>query len=92
MENLTDIILEIASLIGAVGVILGLVFSIYKWYLKQNKQDAEIKAVKEEQCIMVYGLLACLKGLKELGCNGSVSEAETKLEKHINLKAHETNF
>jgi len=41
-----------------------------------------------EQRLIVYGLLACLKGLKEQGCNGPVSEAIVKLETHINNKAH----
>ena len=33
--------------------------------------------------------LACLKGLKEQGCNGPVSAALDKLEKHLNQAAHE---
>ena len=33
-------------------------------------------------------VVACLKGLKEQGCNGPVSEAIDKIEKHINKKAH----
>lgn len=68
----------------------------------EKKFDDEIKALKEElekshagfqeeQTIIVYGLLACLKGLKEQGCNGPVTEAIGKLEKHINKKAHEQN-
>lgn len=44
--------------------------------------------IQEEQTLVVYGLLACLKGLKEQGCNGPVSEAIDKIEKHINKKAH----
>ena len=31
---------------------------------------------------------ACLKGLKEQGCNGPVTEAINKIEKHLNLQAH----
>ena len=44
--------------------------------------------IQEEQTLVVYGLLACLKGLATQGCNGPVSEAIDKLEKHINKKAH----
>ncbi len=36
-----------------------------------------------------YGVLACLKGLKEQGCNGPVTAALDKLEKHLNQAAHE---
>jgi len=38
--------------------------------------------------LVVYGLLACLKGLAEQGCDGPVSEAIDRIEKHINKKAH----
>ncbi len=47
------------------------------------------KEIQEEQTLIIYGLLACLKGLAEQGCNGPVSEAIAKIEKHINKKAHE---
>ena len=47
------------------------------------------KSCHEEQTLIIYGLLACLKGLKEQGCNGPVTEAINKIEKHINQKAHE---
>lgn len=82
-------IITLATVLSSTMAILGAIFAIYRWYLKQEKQDIEIKALKEEQCIIVYGLLACLKGLKEQGCNGPVTEAVDKLEKHINKKAHD---
>lgn len=46
------------------------------------------KGLQEEQSLIIYGLLACLKGLAEQGCDGPVSEAITKIETHINKKAH----
>lgn len=48
----------------------------------------ELASIKEEQSLIVYGLLAVLKGQQEQGCNGPVTEASGKLEKHINQKAH----
>lgn len=71
-----------------------------RWVDKQQQQDSDIKALrathisdmdsmKQEQTLIVYGLLACLKGLKEQGCNGPVTEAIRKIEKHLNEKAHE---
>ena len=77
------------SLLTAVVVIFSAVFAVYKWYLKQNQQDVEIERVKSEQCLLTYGILACLKGLKEQGCNGPVTEAIDKIEKHINKQAHD---
>jgi MFS-type transporter involved in bile tolerance (Atg22 family) len=71
-----------------------------RWVDRQKKQDGDIKAlrathvadmdgIKHEQTLIVYGLLACLKGLSEQGCNGPVTEAIQALEKHLNQKAHE---
>lgn len=47
--------------------------------------------IQEEQTLIVYGLLACLKGLAEQGCDGPVSEAIERIEKHVNKKAHNQN-
>ena len=84
-----ELITTLAATITALGVIFGVIFAIYKWYLKQEKQDKDIKAIKEEQSILTQGVLACLKGLKEQGCNGPVTAAIDKIEKHLNKQAHE---
>ena len=55
---------------------------------RQKKQDDEIKDIKAEQGILTFGILACLKGLQEQGCDGPVIEAIAKIETHINAKAH----
>ena len=81
-------ITTLAATITALGVVFGAVFAVYKWFLKQEKQDKDIKTIKEEQTILTEGILACLKGLKEQGCNGPVTEAINKFEKHLNQKAH----
>lgn len=52
-------------------------------------ERTEINAIKNEQTLLVYGVLACLKGLREQGCNGPVTEAINTIEKHLNQKAHE---
>ena len=39
----TDIIVEIGKILGAVGVIAGVVFAFCKWILKQDKQSCDIK-------------------------------------------------
>ena len=81
-------IITVGAVAGALGVIFGAVFAAYRWYLNQNRQNEEIRKIKEEQTLLVYGVLACLKGLKEQGCNGPVTEAVEKIEKHINQQAH----
>ena len=53
-----------------------------------KKQEEEIKSIKEEQQLLTTGILACLKGLQEQGCDGSVNDAIDKIEAHLNKKAH----
>lgn len=81
-------ITTLAATITALGVVFGAVFAVYKWFLKQEKQDKDIKTIKEEQTILTEGILACLKGLKEQGCNGPVTDAIDKIETFLNQRAH----
>ena len=77
-----------ASLVTALGVIIGFVFKVHKWYLRQEKQDEEIKQIKEEDTLICYALSACLDGLQQLGCNHTVPDAKEKLDKYLNQQAH----
>ncbi len=84
-----EAIIGVAAVLSAVIAIFGVIFAVYRWYLRQNRQDEDIKSLKEEQTMLTYGVLACLKGLSEQGCNGPVSEAIGKIEQHLNKRAHE---
>ncbi len=88
-----------AAFVGAVIALVTYFTKVVRWVDKQSKQDEEIKrlqkhheddiaSIKEEQTLLVYGVLACLKGLSEQGCNGPVTEAINKYEKYLNQKAH----
>ena len=86
-----------------VGAVVGLVtyFSkLVRWVDKQNEQDQEIKKLKahhdkdvkelkEEQTLLMEGILACLQGLQEKGCNGPVTDTIDKYKDYLNKKAHE---
>ena len=93
-------IITVAAIITALFAIISHFVKIVRWVDKQGAQDEKIdtlksthehdvEAIKKEQTLLVYGILACLKGLKEQGCNGPVTEAINKIEKHLNAKAHE---
>ena len=81
-------ITALAATITALGVVFGAVFGIYRWFLKQEKQDKDIKSIKEEHSVLVHGVLACLQGLREKGCNSPVTAAIEQIENHINKQAH----
>lgn len=69
----------------------------------QEKHDADMDQLREEitghlisindeQSILTLGVLACLKGQQEQGCNGPVTEAINALETHLNKKAHKVEI
>lgn len=93
-------VITAAAFLGATITLVAFFAKIVRWVDKQNEQDEElkslkkhheddVKAIKEEQTLLVYGILACLKGLSEQGCNGPVTEAISKYEKYLNQKAHQ---
>jgi len=84
-----DTLIKMGALLTALGVIGGVVFWCFKFVERNKKQDAELKAILKEQTLICFGVLACLKGLKEQGCNGPVTAALDKLEKHLNQAAHD---
>ncbi len=83
-----ELIITVGAVLGVISSIFALVFSIYRRYLKQNKQAEEIKRIKDEQTLIFYALLACLDGLQQLGANHTVPEMKGKLEEHLNVNAH----
>lgn len=93
-------IITVGSLIGALGVIGGVLIAVYKFLKKPDELEKQINAIRktheddirkinEEQCLITYGLLACLKGLREQGCNGPVTDGINRIEKHLNKQAHD---
>jgi hypothetical protein len=93
-------IITAGAVFSAAMILIAAMAKVVRWMDRQKQQDNDIKALREthisdmdsmkhEQTLIVYGLLACLKGLKEQGCNGPVTEAISKIEKHLNQKAHQ---
>ena len=83
------VIITAASVISSLVVIVSSVIAVYRWFQRQAEQDREINSIKDEQALLTYGVLACLKGLQEKGCNGPVTDAIARIEKHINKAAHQ---
>ena len=84
-----DRLIALAELVTALGVIGGVVLWCIKFVQRSKRQHEELKAIRREQTLICYGLLACLKGLKEQGCNGPVTEAMNRIEEHLNQAAHD---
>ena len=86
-----DTIKEVASAITSISVIIGVIVAVFKVFQINKKQSEFIKAIEDEQTLLCYGLKGALQGLIEQGCDGPCKDALSKLEKHLNQKAHETN-
>lgn len=92
-------IITAGAVATALTVITTLLVKIIRWVDAQKKQghdiqelsdrhDTDNSTIQEELQLLTWGVLACLKGLKEQGCNGPVTEAIQRIEKEINAKAH----
>ena len=84
----TGIIITAGSVLAALTAILTLVFKVYRWVLRQARQDREIQRLKDENTLLCYGVSACLDGLIQLGANHTVPIAKDKLDKYLNQSAH----
>ncbi len=86
-------IVELAKITGALLTIGGVLLAVFKFVESTKKnnehQNEEIRKIKREQTLTVYALRACLNGLHQQGCNGEVTKALEKLDKHINQAAHD---
>ena len=87
----TNTIIRAAELIGAVGVVVGLVISIYKIIESIRNQGKQIERIMDELTIIDYGLKGALEGLVEQGANGPCKTALAKLEDHLITQAHGGN-
>ncbi len=94
-----DTIIKAAALFGALGALGAVACKAIRWFQShekqssdidtlKNKESEDISEIKDELCLLTYGLLACLDGLKQLGANGTVTEMRDKIEKRLNKQAH----
>lgn len=81
-------IITAAAVVAAVVALFKYYNRGYDFVKRQQNQDRVIQSIQDEQALLTYGILACLKGLQEIGADGPVSEAVAKIEKHLNQAAH----
>lgn len=82
-------IITAAAVVAAVLALVAYFAKAVRWVDRQKKQDKAIASIRDEQILLTEGILACLKGLKEQGCNGPVTLAISKIESHLNEQAHQ---
>lgn len=92
---------SIMVIIGFIKLIYDFVKKSTLEKINKNEQDikilkndvevikTEIRDGKEERLVLVNGVLACLKGLKEQGCNGPVTDGIKQIENYLMKKSHD---
>ena len=83
-----QMVITFAGFVAALGGLIAIYNKGYNFVQRQQKQDEDITDIKNEQALLTFGVLACLKGLAEMGCDGPVKEGIAKIEAHLNEKAH----
>ena len=94
MENIT--IGQIVIAIGSLSTLAGFFYAIYNFVktgiesLEKETENLkrEVADSKEERLILLKAQLACLKGLKEQGCDGPVTQAIGDIENYLIKKTH----
>ncbi len=81
-------LITLAAVLAAVAALVNYFTRAHNWYLRQETHEKNIAAIQAEQKVLVKGVLACLKGLQEQGCDGPVADAISQLENHLNEEAH----
>lgn len=100
IELTAQTVMTWAGVASALGVLIGILVKLVRWVDEQEEQgkritdleakhDSDMQDTREESQMLMYGILSCLKGLQEQGCNGPVTEAIGKFEKYLNEKAHD---
>lgn len=94
-----ETIITLGGIVAATGTLLGLLFKVHKWYLRQEQQNEDIRSLREqhtrdmdgmndENRLICFALSACLDGLQQLGANHSVPKVKKQLDEYLNEKAH----
>ena len=81
-------VISLAALAASILALLGYYNKVFRWVQKQDRQECDLKDVKEEQRVLCVALSACLDGLMQLGANHDVPKAKKELDAHIRAQAH----
>lgn len=99
--QIIGVITSLTIIIGFISLVYNFVKKSTLDKIEKNSKDietlkievgllkSEVKDSKEERLILVNGVLACLKGLKEQGCNGPVTEGIKQIEEYLMKKSHD---
>lgn len=76
-----------AALLGAAITLIGAFVSVIRWLVRVNRRfetlERHDKDDGEARELMLGGLYAALDGLRQLGANGNVTNAEERLKTYM---------
>jgi hypothetical protein len=74
---------EILELVGLIGGALTVLVGLYKCIRTLEEMKKSGQERKEENKLLIHGVLAALDGLQQLGANGNVTKAKENLKNFI---------
>lgn len=83
-----SLLIELGAAVAVLAAFGRTLAKFYDLVKHQQEQDEAIKAIKDEQTVIIDGIHACLDGLEQLGCNHTVPATKEKIYNHINMQAH----
>lgn len=75
--------IKISEVVGAIIVIGGFLFALYKILKRFEKVEEAAKCRKEESIILLKSTVAILDGLIQMNCNGPVTKAKVELQAYL---------
>lgn len=82
----------IASIWGAVAVLAVPIIFLFKLYWRILKLCYDTNTSKKERKVLLRGVVACLRGIQELGGNGPVTSAIEDIDNFIDEQLHDINI
>ena len=95
----SDTIIKAGAVVSALIVIIGLIVKyvnihnekerrVERIELRVEKLEHDVKVGRVEKGLLMEGILACLDGLEQQGCNHTVTATKQKIEKYLNERVH----
>lgn len=73
----------ISAAIGLAALVIGYLWKTFRVYNRLEKVERSTARQRKDIKMLLETQFAVLDGLKQLGCNGAVSEAHNKLRQHV---------
>jgi len=76
-------VLLIGTILGALAILSAAIVWLCHFVLRFHRLERHDKLEYEARCVLMEAILAALDGLSQLGANGPVGEARSRLKEYL---------